>query len=236
MAGHRAVRRPRCRRPRTTSKPFADDRPLSAASHVGSPGAARSSPATGPAPSGFPAVGAELDPALFPFARPVTGPAGLAAVTLDAGALAHSRGPAARFADVGCWTTREADAVSGRTAGRTVVGRPAVAATRRRRLPRIPGTNRTSIALRREPAVCRLPQPQIVLNTSERVFQRQVRIGAEREPDRRHRDKWFEELGSANWRHADRQTAASALSIRSVRPTSRRCSSPSTKGTTRRCR
>jgi hypothetical protein len=58
-----------------------------------------------------------------------------------------------------------------------------------------------------------LPQQKLVLETTERVFQRQIRIGIEREPDRRHRDRWFQALGTATWRHADRMSAAPALSV-----------------------
>jgi hypothetical protein len=58
-----------------------------------------------------------------------------------------------------------------------------------------------------------LPQPRLVLDTPERVFQRRIRVAVERDPDRRHRDRWLEEIGAADWRHADRLSAAPALSI-----------------------
>lgn len=46
-------------------------------------------------------AGAPIDPSAFDYARSITtGPAGFVSLPLDAAALAHSRGPRSRFADV----------------------------------------------------------------------------------------------------------------------------------------
>ena len=169
--------------------------------------------ATPPA-ADIPAPGADLDPASFEYIRPLTASAGLAAVTLDAAALAHSRGPAARFADV-----RILDQLN-RQIPYLIERRDEPQSIELNVAPRDPAilpdlkprTGRVSVYSVALPSP-NLPQPRIVLDTSERVFQRQVRIGTEREPDRQHRDRWFGQAGAATWQHADRQSAARSLSI-----------------------
>ena len=58
-----------------------------------------------------------------------------------------------------------------------------------------------------------LPNPRLVLETSDRVFRRTLQIGIERPPDRRRRDTWFDVLASPAWQHADQATAAPSLEI-----------------------
>jgi hypothetical protein len=161
-----------------------------------------------------PSPGAELDPATFRHARAISGAPGLSALTLDAAVLAHSRGPSARFADVRILDDvnrqipyllerrDEPQAVQLPLAPRDASSLPDLGSARGRQSVyaiTLPYPN--------------LPPPKLVLETSERVFQRQIRIGVEREPDRRHRDRWFQPIGAATWRHADRMSAAPALSI-----------------------
>jgi hypothetical protein len=167
-----------------------------------------------PAPGTMPAPGADLDPTLFQYARPLTASPGLAVVTLDAPMLAHSRGPAARFADV-----RVLDEQN-RQIPYLVERRDEPQSIALTIEPRDPGSlpdikpraGRASMYSVTLPWPG-LPQPRLVLETSERVFQRQVRIGTERDPDRQHRDRWFGQIGAATWQHADRQSAAPPLSI-----------------------
>jgi len=59
----------------------------------------------------------------------------------------------------------------------------------------------------------RLPSPRLVLTTSARVFQRSLAVGVERQPDRRHRDPWFEPLAQSAWAHADQDRPAPALTV-----------------------
>ena len=178
--------------------------------------APRSLSPAGAAPPGadIPSPGADLDPASFEYARPLTASPGLAAVTLDASALAHSRGPAARFADVRILDQLNRQIpylIERRDEPQSIElkAEPRDAAI----LPDLkPRTGRISVYSVALPSP-NLPQPRIVLDTSERVFQRQVRIGTERDPDRQHRDRWFGQAGAATWQHADRQAAARPLSI-----------------------
>ena len=46
-----------------------------------------------------------------------------------------------------------------------------------------------------------------------RVFQREVKVGVERAPDRSHRDTWFQPLGAATWRHVTESAPARPLAI-----------------------
>jgi hypothetical protein len=58
-----------------------------------------------------------------------------------------------------------------------------------------------------------LPRATLVIETSARVFQRTVRIGVERAPDRHRRDAWFEVRAAHTWRHDDEQTPARPLAV-----------------------
>ena len=176
----------------------------------------RVTPAPGASDPGplAPSPGAALDPSTFRHAREIAGSPGLSALTLDAAVLAHSRGPSARFADVRILDEAnrqipyllerrdEPQSIDLSLAPRDASTLPDLGAARGRQsvyAVTLPFTH--------------LPQPKLVLETPERVFQRQIRIGVEREPDRRHRDRWVESIGTATWRHADRMSAAPALSI-----------------------
>ena len=59
-----------------------------------------------------------------------------------------------------------------------------------------------------------LPHATLVLETSARVFQRTVRLGVDRPPDRHRRDPWFDVRAAETWRHADEQTPARPLTLR----------------------
>ena len=59
-----------------------------------------------------------------------------------------------------------------------------------------------------------LPPSTLVLETSGRVFQRTVRIGIDRPPDRNRRDAYFDVRAVETWRHADDETPARPLSVR----------------------
>jgi hypothetical protein len=52
-----------------------------------------------------------------------------------------------------------------------------------------------------------------VLTTSARVFERSIAVGIEREPDKRHRDRWLEPLTRVAWAHADQERPAPALTV-----------------------
>lgn len=162
-----------------------------------------------------PQRGAALEVTEFRYRRPIPeGPAGLAVLPLDAAALAHSRGPRGRFADV-----RIVDA-----AGQQI---PYV-------LERAPEPwtldlglqpADTAIDVGAPPHGARsiyavdlphggLPDPTLVLETSARVFRRPVRVGIERPPDRRHRTAWLDVLASTTWQHANPDEPAPPLELR----------------------
>jgi hypothetical protein len=166
-------------------------------------------------PPPMPSAGAPIDPAAFRFSRTIPdGSAGLVALPLDAGALAHSRGPAGRFADV-----RVVDA-----AGQQI---PYLVERRDEPLsldvalqpftPKSPeltsraGRNRTVYVV--QLPYDGLPGATLVLETPARVFQRTVQVGVEAAPDRRHRDARYEAFATRVWQHADTQTLAPALTL-----------------------
>jgi hypothetical protein len=160
--------------------------------------------------------GGPIDAAAFEYTRAVGNAVpGLATLPLDAAVLARSRGPGQRFADV-----RLVDENN----------RQMPYLVERRDEPLQIDLTLTSIQskagdLRPAPGqqlsvykltlpYADLPPATLVLETPARVFQRNVRLGVERQPDRQRRDPWFDDLATARWRHADRDTAARPLTLR----------------------
>jgi hypothetical protein len=176
----------------------------------GEPRENESMPTAAPA---LPDTGAAIDAAAFAHRRTIAGArAGLSVLTLDAAALAHSRGPGAAFADV-----RVAEG-SGHQVPYLLEQRdePLVvpltlqpAGNSAAALKSEPGHSRSVYAV--SLPYPRLPSPRLVLETSNRVFERQVSIVREHAADRRHRDPWLETLASASWQHASQDVPAPAL-------------------------
>ncbi len=166
-----------------------------------------------PTPAPLPVTGSVVDVDLFAFRRTIPdGPAGLAALILDAGALAHSRGPDARFADV-----RILDA-SNRQVPYVVERRDEPIAIQlsvetaepdvtQRGSPARP--NRSSYRLRLPYA--NLPSSRLVIETSARVFQRGLQLAIVRPPDRHRRDAGLDIIAATSWAHVDRDEAAPVL-------------------------
>jgi hypothetical protein len=170
----------------------------------------RTAPAT-PAP--LPVTGSVVDADLFAFRRTIPdGPAGLAALVLDAAALAHSRGPDTRFADVRILdaSNRQIPYIVERRDEPIAIQLSAETAepnlTQRGSLAR---TNRSSYRLRLPYA--NLPSARVVIETSARVFQRLIQLAVERPPDRNRRDAGVEVIAATSWAHVDRDEAAPAL-------------------------
>jgi hypothetical protein len=167
--------------------------------------------AAGAAPP-LPTVGAAVDSAVFQYVRPIPpGDAGLIAVPLDAAVLSHSAGAVGNFADV-----RVIDA-SARQVPYLVerVSEPLSIDLSLERMSQAPGWLDAQTS---KPSVYRvswpfehLPEPRLVITTSARVFERAITVGVEREPDRRHRDPWFEPLTRIAWAHTDQDHLAPAL-------------------------
>lgn len=168
-----------------------------------------------PAPQNVADAGAPLDAGSFRHQRALPdGPPGLAALTIDAAMLAGSRGPGARFGDV-----RILDA-AGRQVPYVLERREDALVTavtlepfepQARELRSEPGRTRSVYRLRLPYAG--LPQTQVVLETTARVFDRTVQVGVERKPDRHRRDTRFEPIGRALWQHADESQPAPPISL-----------------------
>ena len=163
-----------------------------------------------------PDPGPVLDPNLFKVRRTIPdGPAGLVALLVDADALAQSRGPDARFADL-----RIIDAAN-RQVPYVVERRDEpleLPVSIERRSPRVSepatvaGRGRSSYLVRLPER--NLPAAQLVIETSARVFQRGAELAVERPPDRSHRGAWREVLARTTWSHMENDEAASALILR----------------------
>jgi hypothetical protein len=167
------------------------------------------------APTPIPQRGATIGAGPFAFHRAIPdGAPGLAALVLDSAALAHSRGPDAGFADVRILDKSDRQVpylverrdepltldLSIERADSTIAElRPAAGRTRSTYLLTLPYPN--------------LPSSRIVLETSARVFQRSVQLGAERQPDRRRRTAWLDVIASAAWVHVDRDDATATLTL-----------------------
>ena len=177
------------------------------------------------APSALaPSAGAALDPAAFRHSRavqfsPEAGDTtvGLFALPLDAHALAHTRGPGARFADV-----RLLDGSSqqipyllerrNEPLSVDLAVKPAPD-SQAQELKMPAGSRQRSVYVVTLP-YANLPTSSLVLETSARVFQRTVRIGLDRQPDRSRREAYFDVRAAETWRHADEQTPARPLLLR----------------------
>jgi hypothetical protein len=160
-------------------------------------------------------VGATIDTDLFVHRRSIpAGPAGLQALVMDAAVLAHSRGPETRFADV-----RIVDA-SNRQIPYVVERRDeplVIDVSVQKGDPGVPelsaGSARPRSTYKLGIPYSTLPASQVVLETSARVFQRRVQLGAKRPADRRQRDPSMHVLASAMWTHVDSAAAAPPLAL-----------------------
>lgn len=181
-------------------------------------GEARSLVESGAAPSGvpMPEAGADMDPGSFRFARQIPGSrSGLVALTIDPATLAHSRGPSARFADLRVLDgrNRQIPYLLERRDEPLAIDLAVSPAARLQaaELTREDGGRRSAYALAIPYA--HLPAGTLVVETSARVFRRNVRVGVERPADRHHRTAWFDVAASADWQHVDQQTTARPLSL-----------------------
>jgi len=172
-----------------------------------------SAPAATPAP--LPQTGSVVDVELFTHSRAIPdGPDGLAAVVLDAGVLAHSRGPSGRFSDVRILdaSNRQVPYIVERLDEPLVIplslqaNDPRIAELRSAQ-----GPNRSTYLI--AVPYPNLPPARLVLETPAAVFQRHVTLAVQRPPDRSRRDRWLDGLASATWMHAQRDVAAPPLTL-----------------------
>jgi hypothetical protein len=168
-----------------------------------------------PAPTPIPETGAVVDADLFTFRRAIPdGPPGLAALVLDAGALAHSRGPDAHFADVRILdrSNRQVPYIIERRDEPMALPLSLERADpKAAELRPAPGRSRSNYLLRLPYA--NLPLSRVVIETTARVFQRSIQLAVERPPDRRRRATWLDVIASATWAHVDRDEPAPALML-----------------------
>jgi hypothetical protein len=178
----------------------------------GDPRAGRGA-ATAPPPAAVPGRGAQLEARAFQHRRRLAAEdPGLVALQLDAAVLAHSRGPDDGFADVRIvdaesyqipyLVERRDEPLSIDLALRQ--GSTQVTSLRE-------GGRRSLYAI--AVPYADLPPARLVLETSDRIFRRQVRVGIERPPDRRRREPWYDVVVSSTWQHVDASTPAPALEL-----------------------
>jgi hypothetical protein len=167
----------------------------------------------------LPTVGAPMDAGLFKYIRTIpAGGAGLVALGLDAGVLAHSAGTSRGFADL-----RVVDAADRQIP--YIVEQASeplsldVAVEKQTTLPPAlaPAKPGRSVYRVKVP-VSGLPESRLVLSTTARVFDRGVSLVEPRQPDQqRRRDAWVDPIASARWIHADQDRPAAPLTM-TVRP------------------
>jgi hypothetical protein len=189
-----------------------------AALRVATWGEARSLVESGAVPSPVPAPepGAVVDAGSFRHVRSIPASRrGLVAVSIDAAALAHSRGPAARFADLRVLDPldRQIPYLLERRDDPLAVDLvpTAMQATQSPALATQDGRRQSIYALHLpHPG---LPAGTLVVETTARVFRRNVRVGVERPADRRHRTPWFDVRAEGTWQHVDQQVPAAPLAL-----------------------
>jgi uncharacterized protein DUF3999 len=175
-------------------------------------------PAIAPAPAPLTdatRIGAPLEASGFRYSRAIgDSTADLLALTLDAGALAHSAGPARQFGDV-----RIVDGL-GRQVPWLIERRPEPLPMRldaqlaKAEAPELQsGAHGTRSVYRIALPYPDLPDATLVVHTTARLFRRNVTLGFERPADRRHREPWFAPVAIQSWEHVDQSAAAPALSL-----------------------
>jgi hypothetical protein len=132
---------------------------------------------------------------------------------VDAAALAHSRGPSARFADVRIIDaeSRQIPYLIERVSEPLSVDVSPVKLSER---PASLGRPRAAETVYRIAWPYEgLPPSRLVLTTSARVFRRQIHVVVEHQADRRRRDRWSETIGTASWINAEPDRPAAPLVV-----------------------
>jgi hypothetical protein len=171
-----------------------------------------------------PNAGPTLDSSVFKHARTVLYPleggragSGLVALPLDAHALAYSRGPGLRFADMRLLDRANQQIpylVERRNEPLSIDLTLTPASNLQAQELKAPaGSRQRSVYVVTLP-FRNLPPATLVVETSARVFQRTVKIGFDRAPDRQRRDPFFDVRAAQTWRHADEQTPSRPFTVR----------------------
>lgn len=162
-----------------------------------------------------PELGAPLDPSKFAFERAIPdGRPGAVALVVDPLTLAHSRGPAERFADVRILdgSQRQVPYVVEYRDDPIVVP---LTAERAQPPATSPGSARrgNSSSYRLKLPCANLPASEIAIETSARVFQRGVQVAVVRPADRHSRNARLEIVTSTTWGHVSTEEPADALKL-----------------------
>jgi len=171
--------------------------------------------AAAPVAQSAPPLGASLDPAGFRYARPFASDVtGLVEITLDAQALAHSRGPSGGFVDLRILdpSNRQVPYIIERRDSPLVLDVPITPAPLPATLER-PGARGRLSSYQLTLPVADLPPSQLTIDTTAGVFKRDVQVGVERPPDRWHRDTWFDALARTSWTHLDGQAGSPSVTL-----------------------
>lgn len=160
----------------------------------------------------LPSAGATLDPAMFEYARDIAaGRAALVVLPLDAAVLAHSRGPYGRFADVRVVdpSNRQLPYLleEGSEPLELEVQLGPFEGTAEPR--RSDGHHRSTYSI--VMPYPRLPGAELVLETSQRTFRREVQLSERRLVDGPRKVQPAAVIANRVWQHADESVAAPPL-------------------------
>lgn len=147
-----------------------------------------------------PSPGAVLAPSAYRYTRAIApGPAALVDLIFDAGVLAHSRGPRARFADVRIVDTanRQIQYLLEESVDLQFAAPFRPASQLPPELVSPPGRNRSTYLV--DLPYAGLPDAWLLVSTTAETFSRELQLSVERPADRRHRDRWVEVLDTLRW-------------------------------------
>jgi hypothetical protein len=161
----------------------------------------------------LPSAGAVVDPSAFDYVRDIApGRAALVVLPLDAAALAHSRGPYARFADVRVIDGQNRQMPYLLEEAREPLELPITfVAFTPSAVNRPPGdTHRRSTYMVTLPYP-RLPDADLVVETSQRTFRREVQLSEQGTPDRPRNSQPAAVITNRVWQHSDDSVPAPPL-------------------------
>lgn len=160
-----------------------------------------------------PPPGAEVDPSAFAYSRTVApGPAALVVLRLDAAVLAHSRGPLGRFADVRVVDDQNRQLPylldeAGEPLELPLSIGPVQATSPQRQSSE--GHHRSTYLVMLP--FLRLPEADLIIETSAQTFRREVQLWEQGPGDRRPREPWTSTITTRVWQHNDQGLAAPPL-------------------------
>lgn len=160
-----------------------------------------------------PPPGAVVDPSTFRYSRTIApGPAALVVLPLDVAVLAHGRGPQRRFADVRVIDPQNRQLPylleQGSEPLELAVSLGAFSTTAPERQSTDGHHRSTYRVVLPYP---RLPEADLVIETSAQTFRREVQLWEEGPSDRQRRDHWTAVITNRVWQHTDESLVAPPL-------------------------